>query len=57
MKQFELLKNDFVTYVFYFVENELEHSEIHILRNEIINEIREGYSEQIGLIENYKNNK
>jgi hypothetical protein len=55
MKQFELLTNDFVTYVFYFVENELEHSEIHILRNEIINEIRNGYSEQIGLIENYKN--
>jgi hypothetical protein len=55
MKQFELLTNDFVTYVFYFVENELEHSEIHILRNEIINEIRNGYSQGIGLIENYKN--
>jgi hypothetical protein len=55
MKQFELLTNDFVTYVFYFVENELEHSEIHILRGEVVNEIRNGYSEQIGLIENYKN--
>jgi hypothetical protein len=54
MKRFELLQNDFVTYVFYFIDDELEHSEIHILRGEIVNEIRNNYSEENGLIDNYK---
>jgi hypothetical protein len=56
MKQFELLQNDFVTYVFYFIDGELEHSEIHILRNEVVNELRKDYTEVFGLIENYRNN-
>jgi hypothetical protein len=56
MKQFELLQNDFVTYVFYFIDSELEHSEIHLLRNEVVNELRKDYIEGFDLIENYRNN-
>ena len=56
MKQFELLTNDFVTYVFYFIDDELEHSEIHTLRNEVVNEIRKDYIEGFDLILNYRNN-
>ncbi len=55
MKQFEILQNDFVTYVFYFVDGNFEHSEIHILRGEVVNEIRKDYTEYSGLIEKYKN--
>jgi hypothetical protein len=56
MKKFELLQNDFVTYVFYFIDDELEHSEIHTLRNEVVNEIRKDYIEGFDLILNYRNN-
>jgi hypothetical protein len=56
MKQFELLQNDFVTYVFYFIDSELIHSEIHLLRGELVNELRKDYIEGFDLIENYRNN-
>jgi hypothetical protein len=56
MKQFELLQNDFVTYVFYFIDGNLEHSEIHILRSEVVNELKNDYIEGVDLIMNYRNN-
>jgi hypothetical protein len=56
MKQFEILQNEFVIYVFYFIDGIFEHSEIHILRNEVVNEIRKDYVEGVDLILNYQNN-
>lgn len=55
MKQFELFVNDFVTYAFYFNGGDFEHSEIHELRGELINPIREGYEHKSGIIETYRN--